>query len=206
MKLYYTPGACSFAPHVLLRETGQPFTLEFVALPARQLADGSDFHAVNPRGMVPVLDLGADGLLTEQSIIAQYICDRVEQRDLLPAPGTLERSRVLEWQSYIATEIHKGYSILFRQGGDATTATVREQLIERFTGISDHLADRLYLTGDTFTLADIYLFVVSLWGDHFAMNLRSLAGLHAFQRRIADRPAVRAAFAAEGPGFISIED
>ena len=205
MKLYYSPGACSFAPHVLLRETSQPFTLESVTLPAHRLADGGDFYAINPRGMVPVLDLGTDGLLTEQSVIAQYICDRVERRDLLPAPGTLERARVLEWQSYIATEIHKGYSILFRQIDDVTTAMVREQLIERFSRISDHLSDRPYLTGDTFTLADIYLFVLSLWGDHFSMNLRSRAGLHAFQRRIAERPTVRAAYAAEGPGFITIE-
>ncbi len=206
MKLYYTPGACSFAPHVLLRETGQPFTLEFVALPQHQLADGSDFHAINPRGMVPVLDLGADGLLTEQSIIAQYICDRAEQRDLLPAPGSLARSRVLEWQSYIATEIHKGYSLLFRQVNPETQAMVRDQLIERFSHISDHLQNRSYLTGETFTLADIYLFVVTLWGDHFAMNLRSLPGLGAFLRRVGERPTVQAAYAVEGPGFIRIED
>ncbi len=204
MKLYYSPGACSFAPHVLLRETGQAFTLEFVALPEHRLADGGDFHAINPRGMVPVLDLGDQGLLTEQSVIAQYICDKAERRDLLPAPNTLERARVLEWQSYVATEIHKPYALLFRPIDPAMATMIKDQLVERFSRISDHLLDRPYLTGEAFTLADMLLFVVSFWGDHFALNLRALPGLRAFQERIAGRPAVRAALAAEGPGMIAL--
>lgn len=197
LKLYFSPGACSLAPHIALHEAGLPFTLERVDTKARTTASGGDFLAVNPKGQVPVLELADGERLTEGPIIAQYIGDRVGGA-LIPAAG-LARYRVMEWQNYITSELHKLFSALFNPQLDAAAkATLAAGLRRKFEWVDGELAGRDFLTGRAFTVADAYLFVVAGWARHVALDLADLGHLQAFLARVAARPAVRAAMQAEG--------
>ncbi|GGF85969.1 hypothetical protein GCM10007301_52280 [Azorhizobium oxalatiphilum] len=109
MKLYTHPGASSLFVHILLREIGGPFDLEVVKVTKKVRPDGSGYRGVAPRGMVPLIEIGDGTDLTENMVIAQYIRDRAERVDLMPAAGTMERYRVMEWQSIVAAELHKSF-------------------------------------------------------------------------------------------------
>lgn len=206
MKLYYAAGACSFAPHLLLRETSQAFELESVDLVTHIAAESGDFYGVSPRGMVPVLELDNGERITEQAIIAQYICDLAGRTDLMPAAGTLERIRVMEWQNFIATEIHKTFSLLWKPIDADMRGLVISILLQKLAQVSEHLAGRTYLVGDGFTAADAYLFAIAHWSKLFDMDLKAFPDLHAYLKRIADRPLVRETLAVEGPGLIALDD
>jgi len=197
LKLYFSPGACSLAPHIALHEAGLPFTLERVDTNARATASGDDFLSINPKGQVPVLELADGERLTEGPVIAQYIADRVAG-GLIPAAG-LERYRVMEWQNYITSELHKTFTPLFNPALDAgAKATLSAILRRKFEWVDGELAGRAFLTGRSFTVADAYLFVVAGWARHVALDLADLVHLQAFLARVAARPAVRAAMQAEG--------
>jgi glutathione S-transferase len=199
MKLYFSPGACSLAPHILIQETGAPAETIKVDLRAKQFGDGQSFLAVNPKGSVPTLEISTGEILTEGPILAQYICDQAGRTDLMPAAGTLARYRVMEWQNYISTELHKSYSPLFNPAADAVTKQFFAQALRtKYTWLSTQLEGRSYLTGDTFTAADAYLFVVTNWAKLVGIDLSDLAPLQAFMGRVASRPAVQAALKAEG--------
>lgn len=199
MKLYYSPAACSLAPHIVLREAGLPFELVRVDTSTHKLADGSDYYAINPKGQVPVLELDDGSRLTEGPIICQYLADRAENRQLMPAPGTMQRYRVMEWQNYITSELHKSFSPLFGPAFDGTAKkTFRENLAKKFAWVVEQLGDKPYLTGETFTAADAYLFVVSGWARFVDLDLSHLPQLTAFRERVAARPAVAQALKAEG--------
>jgi glutathione S-transferase len=206
MKLYYAAGACSFAPHLLLRETGQTFELESVDLVTHIAAESGDFYAVSPRGMVPVLELDSGERITEQAVIAQYTCDLAGRTDLMPAAGTMARVRVQEWQNFIATEIHKTFSILWKPIDAEMRALVISIIKQKLAHVSAHLAGREYLVGERFTAADAYLFAIAHWSKLFDMDLKAFPDLHAYLKRIADRPIVRETLAAEGPGLIALDD
>ncbi len=198
MKLYHAPGACSLAPHILLRETGLPFTLAKVDTATHTLAGGEDFYAINPKGQVPVLELDDGQRLTEGPVIAQYIAERAGAAALLPAAG-LPRYRVLEWQNYISTELHKSFTPLFNPALDAGAKKVIAGLLRRkFEWVDGRLAGSTWLAGEQFTVADPYLFTVSLWARHVGLEIADLPHLSALRARIAERPAVREALKAEG--------
>lgn len=199
MKLYYAPGACSLAPHILLRETGLPHTLERVDTKTHLTQHGVDYYTINPKGSVPLLELDDGQRLSEGPVIAQYIADLAERRDLMPAPGSMARYRVMEWQNYITSELHKSFSPLFHPEFDAAARGLfAAALQKKFAWVSRQLQGRQYLTGDDFTAADAYLFTVAGWGRYVGLDLSDCEHLQAFLKRVASRPAVRDAMQAEG--------
>lgn len=199
MKLYYSPGACSLAPHILLRETGLPADLVRVDLAAHQTKDGQDYYAINPKGSVPVLELESGERLTEGPVIAQLICDRAERADLMPAAGTIGRYRVMEWQNYVTAELHKAYSPLFRADvNDDAKNWFRNALRKKYEYVASKLQGSDYLTGSQFTAADAYLFVVTNWAGRVGVNVKDLSSLQSFMQRVYQRDAVQAAMQAEG--------
>lgn len=199
MKLYYSPGACSLAPHIALRETGTSFTLEKVDLARHVTASGADYFGITPKGQVPLLQLDDGSLLSEGPVIVQYVADRAGATALMPAAGTLARYRVQEWQNHITSEVHKGFAPLFSSEFDATAQATQKRLLrKKFEWIDSRLSDSPFLTGDDFTGADAYLFTVTNWARHVALDLADLRHVQAFQARVAARPAVREAMRAEG--------
>lgn len=199
MKLYYSPMACSLSPHIVLRETGLPFELVRVDLKTHTLAaDGSDYLALNPKGYVPLLELDDGERLGEGPAIVQYLADRCPEKGLAPANGTFARYRLQEWLTFINSELHKGFSPLFnpRVAEDAK-AEVRAQLGKRLDYVAAQLSGRAFLLGDTFTVADAYLFVVLNWGQWVGIDLAGWPALASFHARVGARESVRAAIAAE---------
>ncbi|MBO1906935.1 glutathione transferase GstA [Microvirga sp. 3-52] len=199
MKLYYYPGACSLAPHIVAREAGIPLSLEKVDLANRTTETGANYATVNPKGYVPALGLQDGSVLTEASAIVQYLADQQPGTDLAPAPGTMERYRLLEWLGFISTEIHKGFGPLWNPATpDAVKAATKERLATRFAYLDEALAKQPYLMGETFTIADAYLFTVVNWTNFHAVDISPFPNLKAFQARIASRPSVQQALEAEG--------
>ncbi len=199
MKLYYSPGACSLSPHIALHESG----LAFEAIPAptktHQLPDGTDYYTINPLGYVPLLELDNGERLREGPAIVQYIADQVPQKNLAPASGTMARYRLQEWLTFIGTEVHKGFSPLFNPATpeEFKTAT-KTKLAQRLAWVDSELAGKQFLMGDTFTVADGYLFTVTNWAPRVGVDITGLANLVAYRERVAARPAVQAARKAEG--------
>jgi glutathione S-transferase len=202
MKLFTHPGASSMSIHILLHETGLPFELEVVNVTAKTRADGSDYRLVAERGLVPLVQLDDGSTITENVVIAQYLCDLAGRRDLMPVAGSLERYRVMEWQSFIAAELHKGFSPLFWPVDDETKAFARARISERLVLVDKALADRPYLTGATFTAADAYLFVIASWAIFFDFDFSAMPHLHSYLAGIGKRSSVQSALAAEGAGLV----
>ena len=199
MKLYYSPGACSLSPHIALHEAGLAF--EAIAAPTKthKLPDGTDYYTINPLGYVPYLTLNDGRGLHEGPAIVQYIADQAPDKHLAPANGTFERYKLQEWLSFIGTELHKTFSPLFTPGTPAETkAAALERLQSRLKWVEGELAGKQYLMGDTFTVADAYLFTVTNWGQYVGLDLAPFANLVAYRARVAARPAVVAAMKAEG--------
>ncbi|BAN46165.1 glutathione transferase GstA [Metapseudomonas resinovorans] len=199
MKLFHSPGACSLAPHIVLREIGRPFTLVKVDLAAHKTTDGDDYYRTNPKGYVPLLELDSGQVLSEGPVICQYLCDLAGRTDLMPAAGEMARYRVMEWQAFIGTEVHKSLGALFNPAlDDQAKATYAGMAKRRLQWVSEQLRGRQYLTGDDFTAADAYLFTVANWTGFVKMDIADCPELQAFQARVAARPAVQAALKAEG--------
>jgi glutathione S-transferase len=199
MKLYYSPGACSLAPHIVARELGLAFTLQRVDLKSKRTEAGDDFLGINPKGYVPTLQLDDGTVLTEGPAILQYLADRKPEAQLAPANGTMDRYRLQEWLGYINSELHKSYSPLFRD--DTPSATREDRLAylrRRYALIEQTLAKQSGLLGETFSVADAYLYTVTRWAEFVHLDLSGFPALLAFQRRVAARPAVEAALSAEG--------
>src|SRR5439155_21153184 len=196
---YYAPGACSLSPHIALREAGVAFTLEKVDLKTHKLANGGDYTAINPKGYVPALQLDNGEVLTEGPAIVQYIADQKPQAGLAPAAGTLERYHLAEWLSFITSELHKSFSPLFNP--DAAAAwkdAARANIAKRLDLIERHLDGKTYLLGERFTVADGYLFTVLNWSGWTQYDLSRWPRIQSYLERIAARPKVREALAAEG--------
>lgn len=199
MKLFYSPGACSLAPHIVLHESGLAFEGVLASTKTHQLADGSDYYAINPLGYVPFLVLADGRTLREGQVISQYIADQVPASGLAPAAGTWERYKLQEWLSFISSELHKGFSPLFNPATpEEFKPAVKDRLLQRLTWLDGELAGKDYLTGSTFTVADAYLFTVTNWAGFVGLDIAALANLAAVRARIAARPAVQAAMKAEG--------
>ncbi len=199
MKLYYSPGACSLAPHIVLHESGLPFTLVKADLKAHKLEDGSDYYPVAPKGQVPLLELDNGERLSEGPVISQYVADQAPAKNLAPANGTMARYRVQEWLNFITSEIHKSFSPLFNPDSSADAKeAAKAYLAKRFGFIDQHLAGKSYLMGDTFTVPDAYLFTVANWGQWVGVDIGQWPHVKAHHARVAARPKVQEALKAEG--------
>lgn len=199
MKLYYSPGACSLSPHIVLREAGLNFDLALASTKTKKLADGSDFYQINPKGQVPVLELDNGERLTEGPAIVQYIADQAPTSKLAPPAGSMQRYRLMEWLNFITSELHKSYSPLFNPAmPEEGKAVYRARISERLQWVDSQLEGKQYLLGDEFSVADAYLFTVSGWSKVVGVDMGSLKNLNAFRDRVAARPAVKAAMEAEG--------
>jgi glutathione S-transferase len=199
MKLYYSPGACSLAPHIVLREAG----LAFEAVPAptktHKLPDGSDYYGVNPLGYVPLLELDDGTRLREGPAIMQYIADQVPIKNLAPANGTLPRYRLQEWLTFIGMELHRSFTPLFNAAmPDEGKKIYRDRLAIRLQWLDGELAGRPYLLGEHFSVADAYLFAVTRWAKPMGVDLAPHAHLRAHHERVGARAAVQDALKAEG--------
>jgi len=197
MKLYYTPGACSQAPHIALIEAGLAFEAVRVDLRTKRLETGEDYLAVNPKGAVPALEMDDGAVLTESAVVLQYIADLAPDAQLIPPAGTLERYRVLEWLNYVATELHKGFGPLFHPTGEPRAHAI-EAISARLDYVERALGAGPWLGGDTLSVADFYLFVILGWAGIFHLDFARWPALEAYRARLLERPAVRAALEAEG--------
>jgi glutathione S-transferase len=199
MKLYYSPGACSLSPHIVLREAGVPFDLEQVDLKTKKTKSGGDFLAINPKGQVPTLALDGGEILTEGPAIVQYVADHKPGAGLAPAAGTLPRYRVVEWLNYITSELHKSIGSLFSPTTpDAWKMVVKDSLPAKFAYVEKQLGDKPYLLGNEFSVADAYLFTILNWTNFLKIDLSGHAKLGAYMARVAARPKVQETLKAEG--------
>lgn len=198
MKLYYSPGACSLASHIALEEAGATYAIEKVDLRAKKTEAGADYLAITPRGAVPALALDTGDVLTEGVAIMQYVADNAKGA-ATPAQGSVARARLHEALNYVASEVHKTYSPFFRPMSDAAKAAQTELLNARLRVIETRLADgRAWLSGDSYSPADGYLFTVTNWSKSIGHDLSGFPLIAALRARIAARPAVQAAMKAEG--------
>ncbi|AMM24695.1 glutathione transferase GstA [Variovorax sp. PAMC 28711] len=199
MKLYYSPGACSLSPHIALREAGLAFEPVLASTKTHKLDDGTDYYGINPLGYVPLLELDDGTHLREGPAILQYIADQVPLKNLAPANGTLPRYRLQEWLNFIGTEMHKGFSPLFNPATpDDYKVVVKDKLKSRYTWLDKELAQKEYLMGDTFSVADAYLFTVTNWAGRTGVDLSAFPNVQAWHARVGARPAVQEALKAEG--------
>ena len=198
MKLYYSPGACSQAPHILLHEIGLDHDAERVDLKAKKLEDGGDYLAVNPKGAVPALQLDSGEVLTENAVILQYLGDRTNWPEVLPPLGDFRRYRVLEQVNFITTELHKRFGFLFNPSAtDEMKQLVIADLGKKLDYIDQRLGDGPFLFGDQLTLPDAYLFVITGWTEKM-IGIERWPNLKAFRDRMMQRPAVRNVLRFEG--------
>ena len=199
MKLYYSPGACSLSPHIVLHESGLAFTPVLASTKTHKLADGTDYYTINPKGYVPLLELDDGQRLSEGPAISQYIADKVPEKKLVAPWGTMERYRQIEWLTYIGTELHKVFSPLFMPNmPEEAKAIFRARVLSRLEWVNQQLEGRPYLMGDSFSVPDAYLFAVTNWTKFVGVDISGLPHLGAFMQRMAARPAVRQALEAEG--------
>jgi glutathione S-transferase len=200
MKLYYSPGACSLSPHIVLNEAGLAFDAESVDLASKKTKSGADYKAINPKGAVPALQLDNGQVLTEVSAIVQYIADQRPATKLAPAAGTLERYRLQEWLNYIASEIHKGISPMFNpKVTEEWKQIIKDNLGPKFDYLSKQLQAKDYLMG-AFSAADAYLFTILGWTKHVNIDLAKWPVLAKYMERVGARPAVKATLEAEAKG------
>lgn len=199
MKLYISPGSCSFGPHIAMHEAGLHFDIEKVDLKTKKTASGGDYRTVNPKGAVPALRLDDGEVLTEGSAIYQYVADLKPEKNLAPPAGKMDRYRLQEWLNYIASEIHKGLAVLYRPGlGSETQQMFKDRVGTQFDFLSKSLEGKSYLMGGGYTVADAYLYaILSQWPQKFGIDMAKWPTLHAYLARIAVRPAVQATVKAE---------
>jgi glutathione S-transferase len=195
MKLYYSPGACSLSPHIIALEAGIPLELVKVDTKTHKTESGEDFYKINPKGYVPALQLDSGTILTEGPAIDQYLADSKPGAHLLPASGE-DRYKVISWLGFINSEIHKSFSPLFGGGSDEAKASAKASIVKRFDYVNGELAGKAFLTGDTFTVADAYLFVMTTWAHHVRIDLPP--NLRGFFAEVSKRPAVHQAMKDEG--------
>lgn len=199
MKLYFAPGACSVSPHIVLRESGLPFEIEQVNLAEKKTKDGGDWFAVSPKGQVPVLKLDDGNILTEGAVIVQYVADKAPQSGLIPPAGTMERYRVQEWLNFIASELHKNFGPMLRPTTpEAYRESNMQTLARKFGDLEKHLKGKQYLMGDKFTVADAYAYTILRWAPRAKIDLAPWPTVAAYAERVANRPKVKEALAAEG--------
>lgn len=199
MKLFYMPGACSLAPHIVANEAGIELDLVKVDGATKKTDQDQDYLATNPNGYVPTLILDNGERLTEASVVMQYLADRKPDTGLMPAAGEMARYRVQEWLGFIATELHKSFGAFFKPGTpDETKTANREHLGRRLTFVDKSLEGRSFLTGDTFSVADAYLWTILGWVKYTGLDLSAYPNVQRFVAAVASRPAVQKSLRQEG--------
>lgn len=198
MKLYYSPGACSLAAHIVADEAELPLQLEKVDLRAHKMEDGSDYYAVNPKGYVPALELDDGATLTENIAVLNYLADRTAEKLYTPAPGSMERYRLEEWLGFITTELHKSFSPLFQGASGDEAQKIKEKIGKRLACADEKLNGHPFLMGERMSVADAYLFVILTWAKKKHLDIGRFANLGAFFARMGQRPSVQRALQEEG--------
>jgi glutathione S-transferase len=199
MKLYYSPGACSLSPHIVVREAGLPFTLVKASTKTHQLDGGTDYYAINPKGYVPLLELDDGERLSEGPSIVQYLADRDPASGLAPPAGTMERYRLQEWLNFITSELHKQFSPMFAANTPAEYKEIlKDKISKRFDWLSGQLQGRDYLLGKQFTVADAYLYTILRWTNFVGLDLKHWPALATYAAKVESRPKVQEALVAEG--------
>jgi len=199
MKLYYSPGACSLSPHIVASEAGIPLELEKVDLASHKTEGGQDFLSINPKGYVPALRLDDGSVLTDGPAIVQYLADQKPATGLAPSAGTIERYRLQEWLTFIGTEVHKNFGTLFNKASsDDAKQTAKANIAKRLGYLNEQLAERQFLLGSTFTVADAYAFTIVNWTNFVGIDLKPYPNVGAYMARIGSRPKVQETLRAEG--------
>lgn len=199
MKLYFSPGACSLAPHIALEEIRADFQPVRVDLATRRTETGDDYRSVNPSGKVPALILDGGEILTENPAILTYVADQKPEAGLAPPEGSLGRYRLISRLSFLGSEVHKAFVPLFSPGAsDDAKASATEAVKTHLAALEEELTGREHYCGDQFSVVDAYLFVILGWPAYVGIDLKAYPALGAYQARIAQRPAVAAALKAEG--------
>jgi glutathione S-transferase len=199
MRLFYSPGACSLAPHIVAREAGIDLDLAKVDLASKRTEAGEDYSAINPKGGVPALAASNGSILTEAAVLIQYLADLAPEAGLLPQQGAIDRYRALEWLNFIATELHKGFGPLWRPDTPSEMREiVKATLAIKFNYLEKHLAGRAFLLGERFSAADAYAFTVLSWAAYMNIDLARWSNVSSYVQRVGARPRVREALAAEG--------
>ncbi|MBA3519792.1 MAG: glutathione transferase GstA [Rhizobiales bacterium] len=199
MQLYYAPGACSLAPHIVGREAGLALDLVKVDLAAKKTADGGDFYAINPKGYVPAIRLDNGEVLTEAANVVGYLADQKPDSGLAPAAGGMERYRYQEWLTFVSSELHKGFGPLFNpKFSDDAKQVIKEKLAPRLAWLDKELAGRQFLAGDRFSAADAYAFTILRWANPLKVDLAAYPNIRAYMDRVGARPKVQEALRAEG--------
>ncbi len=196
MKLYYSPGTCSLTSLITINETGLVVELIRVDLRSHKTQTGADFYAINPKGYVPALQLDDGSFLTEGAVVVQYLADQKPASRMIPPAGTLDRYRAQEWLNFIATEVHKTFGPMWG-GSEEVREAGRARLGKRFDIVAKALEEHPYLLGDTFGVADAYLFNMLTWTSSVGIDLARWPALQAFFARVAQRPSVQAALASQ---------
>lgn len=200
MKLFYKPGACSLASHIVLREVGATFESVEVDTDAGRTMQGEDYSKVNPKGYVPALQIDSGDVLTEGAAVLQYIADQYPQSGLAPASGTMARVRMQEYLNYVSSELHKAFGPFFSDSAnEEDKKRAGGNVADKLDYVESLLSDgRAYLLGEDFSVADAYLFVISNWSNFVGIDLNNWPNVAAFVDRVANRPASQAAMKAEG--------
>jgi len=198
MKLYYAPGACSLSPHIIARACGIDIELIKVDYATKKTADGRDFTSINPKGYVPALELDDGRILTEGPAIASYLADLNPEKGLTAQPGSFERAKIQEWQSYVGSELHKSFGPLFNpHSADADKQAAKEKIDSQLGLIDKTLAKTKFLAGDALSVADTYLFAVLGWCGHLGIDLSKFSAVSSYFAHLGELDAVKAALAAE---------
>jgi glutathione S-transferase len=199
MKLYYSPGACSLAPHIVLREAGCKFDIERVDIPNKKTESGADYWTINPKGYVPALQLDNGEVLSEVAVILQYVVDQYPAASLAPKYGSMERYHLMEWLNFVATEVHKQIGAMFNPKMTPEMKAVQVGVIERrMNALDKMLAGKQYLMGNTFSIADAYLFNILLWAKKHNIDIAQWPNVAAVNARVGARAKVIEAMTAEG--------
>jgi glutathione S-transferase len=198
MKLYYSPGACSLAPHIAMREAGIPVDLKKVDLKAKQF-DGGDYKQVNGKGYVPAIAMDDGTVLTECPVILQYLADQKPDSGLAPKPSDPARYKLQEMLNFVTSELHKGMGNFFNPAlTEEWRKAVSDRLGLRLDWLAKQLEGKQYVMGDRFTVADAYLFTILNWAGPSKFDLSKWPAITDYYKRVAQRPKVQEALKAEG--------
>jgi glutathione S-transferase len=197
MKLYYSPGACSLAAHIVAEEGGLPLELVKVDLKTHKLEDGRDFYEVNPKGYVPAIEVDGGGVLSENAAVLNYLADHTGDKLFTPKHGSMERYRLEEWLAFISTEIHKSFAPLFHGGSSDEKNKAKEHILKRLSHVDSRLVGQDYLMGSAMSVADAYLYVMLTWAKKLHLDTGALSNLNAFFARMSQRDSVKRTLEAE---------